>query len=54
MVKSSVIALVSCLSLTAQAADWDFLKNDANSQLYVKSYSCLLYTSDAADEHIVV
>ena len=42
MVKSSVIALVSCLSLTAQAADWDFLKNDANSQLYVKSYSGVL------------
>lgn len=42
MVKSSVIVLFSCLSLTAQAADWDFLKNDANSQLYVKSYSGVL------------
>ena len=47
MVKSSVIALVSCLSLTAQAADWDFLKNDANSQLYVKSYSGVLLDNQA-------
>ncbi len=45
MVKSSVIALVSCLSLTAQAADWDFLKNDTDSQLYVKSYSGVLLGS---------
>ncbi|MGY3893676.1 hypothetical protein [Aeromonas enterica] len=42
MVKPLIIALASCLSLGAQAADWDFLKSEANSQLYVKSYSGVL------------
>ena len=42
MVKSLVIALASGLTFSAQAADWDFLKNEADSQLYVKSYSGVL------------
>ncbi|MDM5131863.1 hypothetical protein OB962_12820 [Aeromonas piscicola] len=47
MVKPLIIALASCLSLGAQAADWDFLKNEANSQLYVKSYSGVLLGSQS-------
>lgn len=47
MVKPLIIALVSCLSLGAQAADWDFLKSEANSQLYVKSYSGVLLGSQS-------
>ena len=42
MVKSLVIALAFGLTFSAQAADWDFLKNEADSQLYVKSYSGVL------------
>lgn len=42
MVKSLVIALASVLALSAQAADWSFLQNDTDSQLYVKSYSGVL------------
>jgi hypothetical protein len=45
MVKPLIIALASCLSLGAQAADWDFLKSEADSQLYVKSYSGVLLDS---------
>jgi hypothetical protein len=47
MVKPLIIALASCLSLGAQAADWDFLKSEANSQLYVKSYSGVLLGSQS-------
>lgn len=47
MVKPLIIALTSCLSLGAQAADWDFLKSEANSQLYVKSYSGVLLGSQS-------
>ena len=47
MVKSLVIALASCLTFSAQAADWDFLKNEADSQLYVKSYSGVLLGNQA-------
>ncbi|MBP0603772.1 hypothetical protein J8I01_14805 [Aeromonas sanarellii] len=47
MVKSLVIALAAGLAFSAQAADWDFLKNDADSQLYVKSYSGVLLGSQA-------
>lgn len=42
MVKSLVIALASVFALSAQAADWSFLQNDTDSQLYVKSYSGVL------------
>ena len=42
MVKPLIIAFASCLSLCAQAADWDFLNSEENSQLYVKSYSGVL------------
>ncbi|MGL5813746.1 MAG: hypothetical protein ACRCYW_10520 [Aeromonas sp.] len=45
MVKSLVIALVSVFALSAQAADWSFLQNDTDSQLYVKSYSGVLLGS---------
>lgn len=47
MVKPLIIALASCLSLGAKAADWDFLKSEANSQLYVKSYSGVLLGSQS-------
>ncbi|MDM5071423.1 MULTISPECIES: hypothetical protein [Aeromonas] len=47
MVKPLIIALASCLSFGAQAADWDFLKSEANSQLYVKSYSGVLLGSQS-------
>ena len=47
MVKSLIVTLVSCLSLNAQAADWDFLKSEADSQLYVKSYSGVLLDNQA-------
>lgn len=42
MVKSLVIALASGLAFSAQAADWSFLQDGADSQLYVKSYSGVL------------
>ena len=42
MVKSLVIALTASFSLAASAADWSFIQNEADSQLYVKSYSGVL------------
>lgn len=42
MVKSLVIALVSGLAFSAQAADWSLLQHESESQLYVKSYSGVL------------
>ncbi|MCH7371305.1 MULTISPECIES: hypothetical protein [Aeromonas] len=42
MVKSLIIVLTSSLALSAQAADWSFLQNESDSQLYVKSYSGVL------------
>ncbi|MGY3857282.1 MULTISPECIES: hypothetical protein [Aeromonas] len=42
MVKSLAIALASAFALSAQAADWSFLQDDTDSQLYVKSYSGVL------------
>jgi opacity protein-like surface antigen len=42
MVKSLIIMLTSSLALSAQAADWSFLQNESDSQLYVKSYSGVL------------
>ena len=47
MVKPLIIAFASCLSLCAQAADWDFLNSEENSQLYVKSYSGALLGSQS-------
>lgn len=42
MVKSLIIALASGLAFSAHAADWSLLQNEADSQLYVKSYSGVL------------
>lgn len=42
MARSLVIALASVFALSAQAADWSFLQNESDSQLYVKSYSGVL------------